>query len=145
MNKPAVQPGNRKEADPEMKRTLSLILCAAMLLGCLPVLAEQTQTAVTHALEKKESPLYTQSGLSEATLTLHFADGADDLPFVDMTEFVWLLNSALADDEPVYTGEYHEELSTYFIEYTPLDSDVMVDFEDADRLRQPERYQRADR
>ena len=114
-----------------MKKCISLLLCLALALSCCAACAEAAPEAAepaAHVLEKKEYPVYNgRMTLLYQALPLYFVDGVNDLPYVDLTDFVAFMNDMM--NRPVYRGEYVAEYNSYMIYYEPADSSALFDFE----------------
>ena len=87
-----------------MKKLISVLLVLALMCTVCGSLAEeaegtavipsQWETGAEHQLVRKDFPFYL-GGLDESWsggFPLYFADGADDLPFMDLNDFAAFMN-----------------------------------------------------
>lgn len=81
-----------------MKRILALLTALAMLLGCAAAETAPEEGPQIHQIEMKTVPVYNYpSGISGVGFPLYFADGADDLAYVDLTDWAELINMTFAN------------------------------------------------
>ncbi len=125
-----------------MKKLLAILL----LMILLPV--SSLSEPVPHTLEKRNVPVYccpiNDYGPAEDMVlmpefSLYYADGVDDLPYVDLLEFTELVNRVGAFDagglfgEPAqpkedYISRINGDQGIFTCTYQPQKSDLIIDF-----------------
>ena len=121
-----------------MKKLLAILL----MLTLVPMAA--TGETDSHTLEKKSVPVYCSGGVdtrpvAERVLlpdySLYYLDGVNDLPYVDLSEFMTLVNGVDAFDRgdgadapQQYTGHIDEEKHVFTCTYEPRQSQAIFDF-----------------
>lgn len=90
-----------------IKRIFALLTVLALLSGCAVAEGDAEPGKNTYEITRESYPLYffTLEDKSEKDFPLYFADGAMDLPFVDVCDWPFILNS-IFQDTPRYDG-YH--------------------------------------
>ena len=88
-----------------MKRIIALLMILALLLGCAAAAETTEPEKPVYKIEEKKFPLYYDSTdiKSDHDFPLYFVDGADDLPFVDLSDWCEILINIFGDI-PVYKG-----------------------------------------
>ena len=88
-----------------MKRIIALLMILALLLGCAAAAETTEPEKPVYKIEEKKFPLYYDSTdiKSDHDFPLFFVDGADDLPFVDLSDWCEILINIFGDI-PVYKG-----------------------------------------
>lgn len=97
-----------------LKRLLSLLAVLALLLNCA-VAETAAVEAETHALEMKTVPFYegAPENMSPDGFPLYFADGVDDMPYVELDTWAALLNELIPEIQPeLDTGFQLEVISS---------------------------------
>ena len=113
-----------------MKRLLTILITLSLLLGCACATAE---TAEAHQIEMKEFPFYMTS--AEHTypkdFPLYFVDGADDLPFVELSDWTELMNFFFDRSDGGYhlTFEAKEEENKAILVRENASNTMEVDFD----------------
>ena len=97
-----------------LKRLLSLLAVLALLLNCA-VAETAAVEAETHALEMKTVPFYAGApeNMNPDGFPLYFADGVDDMPYVELDTWAALLNELFEDHD-------HPPPLEEFVGHTPL-------------------------
>ena len=122
-------------------------ILSVLVLLCLLPMASLADTG-SHTLETKSVPvyctgLYDDRPAAERVLipdyTLYYVDGVRDLPYVEFSEFVGLVNKLDAFDAEAITGMPSEgkadyiaradATGTFTCSYLPQNSDLIIDFE----------------
>ena len=82
-----------------LKRILTLLTALALLLGCACAAAETDAADTAHQIEMKNTPLYIMSPEYQLPggFPLYFADGAEDLAYVDLSDWANIMNMAFPD------------------------------------------------
>ena len=126
-----------------MKRCLAILILLALLPVSVPA------RGASHAVETKTVPVYctddrdirsAEDMVLIPDLTLYYLDGAADLPYADLTDFVGLMNSVAAFDarDPFggeiapkedYAFSIDEGRSVFTCTYRPRQSHVIIDFD----------------
>ncbi|MBQ8137542.1 MAG: hypothetical protein IJ174_08930 [Clostridia bacterium] len=90
-----------------LKRFLSLLIALCLALGCA---VAETAEPKTHTIEKKAFPFYAgdPSARGDDEFPLYFVDGVNDLPFVELNDWVILMNQLLPTSNVLNT-QYHLE------------------------------------
>ena len=79
-----------------MKKLIALFLCLCLMAGIMPAVAEYTQRAI----ESAEFPLYVPAFSEESTwdMRLYFLNGAKDLPYVELHDWIEFIDLMFADE-----------------------------------------------
>ena len=82
-----------------LKRILALLAALTLLLGCACAAAETNTSATAHRIEMKNVPMYILSPQAQLPggFPLYFADGAEDLAYVDLRDWADFMNMAFPD------------------------------------------------
>ena len=82
-----------------LKRILALLAALTLLLGCACASAETNTFATAHRIEMKNVPMYILSPQAQLPggFPLYFADGAEDLAYVDLRDWADFMNMAFPD------------------------------------------------
>ena len=90
-----------------IKRIFTWMIALVMLSCCAAAEEDAEQENWTYKITQESYPLYffSMEDKSEKDFPLYFADGAEDLPFVDLRDWPFILNSVF-QDEPQFDG-YH--------------------------------------
>ena len=128
-----------------MKRMLALLLLLMLLPVASPAEGALPAESAPHTLETRNVPVYC-SGIADSRpaaerillpeYPLYYADGAGDLPFVDLAEFVQLMNRVDAFDRTGgqaetngdYTAAADSAAGVFTCTYIPQQSDLVIDF-----------------
>ena len=129
---------NSKEEKHTMKRIFALLTALAMLLGCAAAETAPEEGPQIHQIEMKTVPVYNYpSGISGVGFPLYFADGADDLAYVDLTDWAELINKTFANSSSAqgYAGfhvTYEVDETGKVVTLTRESGNIMaVDFENS--------------
>ena len=124
-----------------MKKLLAILLLFALLPA-----GSFAETAAAHTLEIKNVPVYFEELSDDSSpdgmillpaFPLYYADGVNDLPFVELSDFVGLVNSVDTADAREPFGALPEAKEDYAFRidgdvftctYLPQRSDLIVDF-----------------
>jgi len=95
-----------------VKRIIALLIALMLLSGCAAAEGDAEPGKITYEITRENYPLYffNLGGKAEEDFPLYFADGAGDLPFVDVRDWTAILNS-IFPEEPQYVG-YHVTAET---------------------------------
>ena len=96
-----------------MKRIMAILLTLAMLLGCCavaePAEAVEATGTETYEIETKNFPVYVPNiAEAYAEIPLYFVDGVDDVPFMEIHDWVEFLDGS-DDDEYQLTVSVNDE------------------------------------
>ena len=96
-----------------MKRIMAILLTLAMLLGCCavaePAEAVEATGTETYEIETKNFPVYVPNTAEAYTeIPLYFVDGVDDVPFMEIHDWVKFLDNS-DDDEYQLTVSVNDE------------------------------------
>ena len=103
-----------------MKKFAILILSLSMLLNCAVVQAAAADPE-NHTLEMKSVPFYVGAPQNQSPdgFPLYFADGVEDLPYVELDTWAQLLNELISTIQPQLDTGFH-------LEVIPLSEDETV-------------------
>ena len=108
-----------------MKRLLAILITLSMLLGCGCAAAE----TATYQIEMKTFPTYSLANPDwKVDFPLYFVDGADDLPFVDLSDWTDVMNEFFADDGYQLTFEAKEAENVALLVREDPNNTMEVDF-----------------
>ena len=108
-----------------MKRLLAILITLSMLLGCGCAAAE----TATYQIEMKTFPTYSIANPDwKVDFPLYFVDGADDLPFVDLSDWTDVMNEFFADDGYQLTFEAKEAENVALLVREDPSNTMEVDF-----------------
>ena len=115
-----------------MKRIISLLLVLTLMLNCCLVLAEQAPAAETpehHTLETRTYPVVL-GDVPEPSyeLPLVFVDGVNDMPYLNLPDYVTMVNSINSETGTRYDGVINEEMNYYSIINTETDTYTVFGF-----------------
>lgn len=117
-----------------MKRIISLMLSIVLsLVFCSVSCAEEDGTA-GRTMEKSSLPLYQESSGTEPlaeTFPVYYADGVNDLPFVEIENVIGIVNfliNQMNPEAPKYVAEYDGKNETAVIRLGENDSFLWLDF-----------------
>lgn len=117
-----------------MKRTVALTLSIILSLSFCFVSCAEEDGAAGRTIEKSSLPMYLEASgtepLSEA-FPVYYADGVNDLPFVEVENAVGIVNyliSQMNPENPKLIAEYDGEDGTAVISLEENDSFLWLDF-----------------
>ena len=119
-----------------MKKLTAILLAILMTLGCCPVLSEAAASeaaAQTHTIVSANVPLYFYAAEPfEAALPIYYADGVDDLPYMNLPDFVGLVNrlNDYYGVDTTYSGAAGENPEEYDIVYSLNKAVTSFDFKE---------------
>ena len=92
-----------------LKRFLSLLTALLLTMGCAAAETAVEPKPDGHQIEKKVVPYYMFSAENKSPngFPLYFADGVKDLPYVDLADWVKMMNEILPVVSPVLNADYH--------------------------------------
>ena len=71
-----------------MKRILALLTALMVLLGCAGAVAEAAPADGAHQIESKTVPVIVPGqGEIPGGMTMYFADGVEDLPYIELRDW----------------------------------------------------------
>ena len=94
-----------------LKRFLSLLIALLMTLSCAAAETAVEEKPTSRQIEMKIVPFYVASAENKSPegYPLYFVDGVKDLPFVDLTDWIGMMNALVPAASPVLNADYHLE------------------------------------
>ena len=93
-----------------MRKLISIFLCLCLIACIVPAVAEYT----LHAIDSTEFPLYGAVASVEemGTLKLYFLNGVNDLPYIELHDWLALAIKCFREDDTTEEGAYNLTLET---------------------------------
>lgn len=118
-----------------MRKCLCVLLCLVLAVRCCPGLGEMSAPAAeteSVQMEKKPLPLYFEDkGLVQEAFPVYYETGVDDLPYVDVMEWVGAMNEidlAYGAEQGSYSIREDKELGWLVLTDVANDSVVLISF-----------------
>ena len=117
-----------------MKRTVALTLSIILSLSFCFVSCAEEDGAASRTIEKSSLPMYLEASGTEPladAFPVYYADGVNDLPFVEVENAVGIVNfliSQMNPENPKLIAEYDGEDGTAVISLEENDSFLWLDF-----------------